>query len=235
MDINVVEKIKKLLALSESSNEYEAQVAMLKTQELLIKHKLTLREVKEFKSYNSDIKEQTSKVTFTKAKWKSHLARLIADNFGCYFFFYTQGTHTITFFGREEDAIVCNIVLEYAIDCINSVVKKLRYQAVRKGCSTKGIENDYALGFIEGLEDKFEKQKETNQEWGLVLMKDSEVIQAYSEKSKSFAGTINTNTSFQGHMEIYKKGYEDGQKFSISDKLSEGDDMEVFAISGHEI
>ena len=57
MDIKVVEKIKKLLALSESSNEHEAKVSLLKAQELLAKHKLSLKEVKEFKIYNNSIKK----------------------------------------------------------------------------------------------------------------------------------------------------------------------------------
>jgi uncharacterized protein YoaH (UPF0181 family) len=34
----IVEKIQKLLALSESSNENEAKLSMLKAQELLAKH-----------------------------------------------------------------------------------------------------------------------------------------------------------------------------------------------------
>ena len=42
MDEKLIEKIKKLLALSESSNENEAKIAMLKAQELLAKHKLSI-------------------------------------------------------------------------------------------------------------------------------------------------------------------------------------------------
>ena len=231
MDIKIIERIQKLLALSESSNEHEAQVAMLKAQQLLVKHKLTLREVKEFKVYNSPIKERKSKVTFTKGKWKANLARLIAENFGCYHFFKTRRTHTITFFGREEDVIVCNIVLEYAVDCIDSVVKKLRYQYLRDGYSTKGLENDYAMGFIDGLEEKFEEQKRANQEWGLVLMKDSQVIDAYEDLRKGFKGSINTNTSFNGYTEIYDKGFEDGSQFSIPDKITEGEEEEILSIA----
>ncbi|WP_312907952.1 DUF2786 domain-containing protein [Tissierella praeacuta] len=231
MDTKIIEKIQKLLALSESSNEHEAQASMLKAQQLLVKHKLTIREVKEFKVYSSPIKEQKTKVTFTKGKWKANLAKIIAHNFGCYHFFKTRRTHTITFFGREEDIIVCNIVLEYAIDCINSVVKKLRYQYLREGYSTKGLENDYAMGFIVGLEKKFEEQKKDNQEWGLVLAKDSQVIEAYEDIKKGFTGSINTNTSFKGYTEIFEKGFEDGNQFSISDKITEGDEKEFLSIA----
>jgi hypothetical protein len=233
LDNKIVEKIQKLLALSESSNENEAQLSMLKAQELLAKHKLSLEEVKEFKAYNSDIKEKISSVSFTKAKWKSHLAQLIADNFGCYHYFRSRRTHTIAFFGREEDITVCNIVLEYAIDCIESTVKRLRYQYSRNGYSTKGLENDYALGFIAGLEKKFEEQKRANQEWGLVLAKDKEVVEAHSEIE--FKRIIDTNTQFQGYLEVYRKGREDGERFSISDKIAEGTADETLALTSGDL
>jgi hypothetical protein len=226
MNIKLIDKIQKLLALSESSNENEAQAAMLKAQQLLIKHKLSIREVKEFRIYNSEIKDKVSKITFTKAKWKANLASLIANNFGCYYYFKTKGTHTITFFGREEDVIVCNIVLEYAVDCINSVVKKLRYQYIKNGYSTKGLENDYAIGFIKGMNMKFEEQKQKNKEWGLVLVKDSQVIEAYENKKKGFKGSVNTSTTFQGYSEVYYQGIDDGKSFSISDKVT-GEEYEM--------
>lgn len=220
MDNKIIDKIQKLLALSESSNEYEAQASMLKAQQLLAKHKLTLRQVEEFKEYSSDIQERKTKITFTKAKWKANLAGLIADNFGCYCFLRTRNTNTITFFGREEDVIVCNIVLEYAIDCINSAVKKLRYKYLRNRYSTKGLENDYAMGFISGLEKKFEEQRKSNEEWGLILIKDSQVIQAYEEKTNQFKGTVNTRISFKGYRDVFGKGFKDGGEFSISDKIT---------------
>lgn len=229
MNIKVVEKIKKLLALSESSNENEAQISLLKAQELLAKYKLSLKEVKEFKIYNSSIKEKVSTVSFTKAKWKSELAQLIADNFGCYHFFKTRGTNVITFFGREEDIIVCNIVLEYAVDCINNTVKKLRYQYSKEGYSTKGLENDYALGFIEGLNNKFEEQKRKNQEWGLVLVKDAEVVESYG--NKKFKRSIDTSTQFKGYKEAYYQGCKEGEKFSISDKIADGETEEQLDLS----
>ena len=221
LDIKIVEKIKKLLALSESSNEHESDIAMLKAQELLVKYKLSLKEVKEFKIYDSAIKEQVSSVSFTKAKWKANLASLIADNFSCYHYLKTRYHHTITFFGREEDVTVCNIVLEYAVDCIKSSVRQLRYQYIRDGYSTKGLENDYAMGFIDGLGQRFEEQKRANQEWGLVLIKDKEVTETYNQIK--FKGSINTGVELQGYSDIYEIGHEDGKTFDISDKITEGD------------
>lgn len=218
MNEKLIKKIKKLLALSESSNESEAKAAMLKSQELLAKHKLSIQEIKEHKLYINDITKHVSEISFTKAKWKAKLAKIIANNFACEYYFTTRRTHKITFFGRKEDILVCNIVLEYAVDCIKSKVRRLRYEYSKDGYSTKGLENDYALGFIEGLEFMFEEQKRQNQEWGLVLIKDQEVVDAY--KNINFRGTIDINTNFEGFNEVYQEGCKDGKKFSISDKIA---------------
>ena len=229
MNNKIVEKIQKLLALSESSNEHEAQLSMLKAQELLAKHKLSLKEVKEFTGYNSAIKDKVSAVSFKKATWKALLAEVIADNFGCYSYFKTSYTHTITFFGREEDVAICNIVLEYAVDSIASKVNRLRSEYYRKGYSTKGLENDYALGFIKGLSDKYEGQKRANHEWGLVLVKDEEVVEAYNRIT--FKGSVNTDVNFHGFSGAYHVGKKDGSNFGIADKITEGDDPESLALN----
>lgn len=233
MDVKIVEKIQKLLALSESSNQHEAELSMLKAQEILAKHKLSLKEVMNFKIYDSAIKNRISNISFTKAKWKARLAQLIADNFGCYMYFKTRNSriHTVTFFGREEDIEVCNIVFEYAIDCIGSTVKRIKYDNIKLGLSTRGLENDYAQGFINGLRDKFEEQKQNNQEWGLVLVKDAGVVEAYKDLERTFTRTINTDMRFQGNYEVYNQGLKDGRKFSISDKIAEGDNEEVLSLA----
>lgn len=224
MNNQIVLKIKKLLALSESSNEHEAKLAMLRAQELLMKHKISIKEVRDYKDVKINVVENKTSVSFTKAKWKGRLAYVIAENFGCYSYFKTRRNHTITFMGKDEDVTVCGIVLEYAVDCINSAVRRMRYQYLRDGYSTKGLENDYALGFIEGLKSAFEKQKADNQEWGLVLAKDQAVIDRYN--NMEFKGCIDTSTSFQGFSKVYMQGMEDGENFSISDKIArEGEEI----------
>lgn len=228
MDTKLIEKIKKLLALSESSNENEAKIAMLKAQELLAKYKLSMKEIKEYKINNTSIKNKISNVSFRQGKWKAELGDIIAENFGCYWYLMKGSSKTIVFFGKEEDTLVCNIVLEYAVDCILSTVKKLRYQYYKDGYSTKGLENDYALGFISGLEKMFKEQKKKNQEWGLVLVKAKEVVEAYN--NINFNGGVNINTTFQGYNDAYYQGKEDGENFSISDKITEEETEEQLTL-----
>ena len=216
MNNKIVDKIRKLLALSESSNEHEAKLAMLKAQELLAKHKMTLKDVED--ADKVEVKRHYTDVTFTKAKWKGRLASIIADNFGCYVFYSTRNTHRIVFLGKEEDVLVCEIVLSYAIDCINSSVARLRREYYREQLSAKGLESDYAMGFLDGLESSFDKQKSDNQEWGLVLVKDELVVKSYEDMT--FTRTVYTDEKFKGHDEAYTQGVKDGEKLSITDKIA---------------
>ena len=216
MDNKIVDKIRKLLALSESSNEHEAKLAMLKAQELLAKHKMTLKDVEN--ADKVEVKRHYTDVTFTKAKWKGRLASIIADNFGCYVFYSTRNTHRIVFLGKEEDVLVCEIVLSYAIDCIDSSVARLRREYYKDQMSARGLESDYAMGFLDGLESSFDKQKSDNQEWGLVLVKDEIVVKSYEDMT--FTRTVYTDEKFKGHDEAYTQGVKDGEKFSITDKIA---------------
>lgn len=229
MENRIISKIKKLFALSESSNEHEAKAALIKAQELLMKHKLSIKEIKEYQYIKINVIENKTNVSFTKAKWKGRLAYIIAENFGCYSYFKTMKNNTVAFMGKDEDVTVCTIVLEYAIDCINNTVKKLKYQYYKKYNTTKGLENDYALGFIEGLENAFEKQKISNQEWDIVLVKDQAVIDRYNDMK--FKVSINMSTKFKGFNEVYEQGVQDGEKFSITDKVAEGEE-ETLKLNG---
>ena len=71
MNKEVIEKIKKLLALSESSNEHESSTAMLQVQKLLVKHKLSMKEVEEYGEKEPiNVVNDMSDICMTTGKWK---------------------------------------------------------------------------------------------------------------------------------------------------------------------
>ena len=212
MEQSVVEKVRKLIALSQSDNKHEAESALLKAQELLAKHNLKLSEIEDDKPKN--VKEEKTGVSFTKGKWKSKLARVIVDNFKCDMYFKTYRKHTIIFLGLEEDVAICKIMLEYAIEIIKKEVAKIAREYRKNGYSAKGIENDFALGFASGLAAKFEEQKAKNQEWGLVLVKPKEVQEAYN--NIKFNGKGVKAAQFKGLSEVYFEGVEAGKQFDIN-------------------
>lgn len=219
MNKEVIEKIKKLLALSESSNEHESNTAMLQVQKLLVKHKLSMKEVEEFEKEVVNVVNDMSDICLTTGRWKGSLALVICENFGCYCYSQKKNGKTyVTFVGKDSDVVVCKIVLEYAIDCIKSRVTSFKRQFKREGRSTKGLEATYALSFIQGLKKAFEEQKKANeQEWGLVLVKDPEVEKAWSQltlrKTKYRPTVVND-------IDIVNSAYNDGKRFSVSDRIA---------------
>ena len=217
---DVILKIQKLLAVGKSPNRNEAQNAMIIAQKLLAQHKLSQKEVEEYQLNNVIINEGRSGIKFRGASWKSNLANVIASNFGCYLFLRTSKTHEICFYGKEEDVIICDIILNYSIKCINcdgdKLIKKLKQDKRRK--HFKGIKDDYALGFIYGLNERFKAQINANKEWGLVLLKDQIVIDKFNEFSANFGG-VNSSKQFDKHDFAFKIGKEDGKKFDISNKI----------------
>lgn len=71
----LVERIKKLLALSESSNENEAAIAAQKAQELLVLHNLELSDLSES---DNEIKEVNIEESSKISNWKLSLADGVA-------------------------------------------------------------------------------------------------------------------------------------------------------------
>jgi len=130
-DNNIVDKIRKLLELSKSSDyDNESYVALQKAQELMVKYKLSESDVTE-----EDIKKQVcvhketpfSFSTRSSDHYISSLANLIAENFCCLSYIKTPGgtrTHTICFIGMEDDVAICIEAMSIANRTIIKVIIK---------------------------------------------------------------------------------------------------------------
>lgn len=215
----IITKIQNLLQLAKSSNENEAKNAMLLAQKLLMRHKLSMKEVEEADVEEVVIEQHGTGCTYTKATWKGTLANIIADNFGCYTFVRKYYSKEVCFLGKDDDIQVCNIVFKYALEVIKIESNKFKNKYKKEGKSTVGVENTYAVAFIKGLMDAFEEQKSQHQEWGLVLIKDIRVTEAY-ENMNLKEGKRPKNLTTLSDAEIYKKAYEEGKSFSVSDKIA---------------
>lgn len=217
---DIIIRIQNLLALSKSSNENEAQNAIMMARKLLIKHKLSMKDVEQYKNESVKVDENRTGIKFRGSSWKSNLARVIADNFGCFLFYRSGKTREVCFYGKEEDVMICNIMFKYAIKSINlngdKLIKRLKQDKRRKYFD--GIKGDYALGFIRGLDERFKEQIKSNEEWALVMVKEQIVIDKYEEFSSNFK-SIQVNADFNKHLFAFKIGKEDGKNFDISNKI----------------
>ena len=80
MAIDYKEKIKKLLALSESSNEHEAKAALLKARELMAEHKISMSDTMEVDKRIMKAFMENDSFNSRKNPWMYNLAKVIANN-----------------------------------------------------------------------------------------------------------------------------------------------------------
>lgn len=119
------EKIKKLLALSESSNEHEVKSALLKAKKLMAEHKIAeidLEDIGKKKVVHIKTEFDCSK---RREAWMISLSAIIGQNFCCQSYRrkeYNKQVATICFVGLEGDVDACVEIFRYAVECIRKEV-----------------------------------------------------------------------------------------------------------------
>ena len=229
MDISVVkEKIKKLLALSEDTKfDAESYSALQKAQELMAKYKLEESDIKEEDKKRVCIRKKTTLHYGSRSSdhYMNELADIIADNFCCVNYLSRprgSKTYYICFMGFSEDVeIACDVL--YAA---NSAIIRGYNRVYKEASKEYGLDylpakifNPLKVGYIEGylagLKNVLDAQKEKNQEWGLVLVAPQEAKKFVGEL-ESFS--INHTTYYDNT--YYDAGYSDGNKFQLNEKLN---------------
>ena len=115
----IIEKIRKLLALANSSNEHEAALAAAHAQRLLSEHNLAMADIEAKQRPQSADKIETS-VAKTLPKWVRNLSAGVCSAFDC------QAIHhptlgKMTFIGVGADVQIA----AYTFDYLDRAVRKL--------------------------------------------------------------------------------------------------------------
>ena len=186
MEMNYKAKIKKLLALAESPVEAEAQAALLKSRELMAKHKLSERDLKDVGK--REVKDIELEITCSKRRdpWIVNLSGVIAENYCCKGYRrHSPGSQTqrMGFIGFEDDVEICVVVFKYAVDCVLAKIKEIKKEYKQYGLQADYIKrmcDSYGYGFVSGANKAFKKQQEEKQqEWGLVLVILSRLVDTF--------------------------------------------------------
>ena len=206
----ILDKIKKLLSLATSPNENEAKMALMKAQELMIKHNIENIDPNNVKEYEK-AKNVIYKDIIQKGRilwYESSLATVIAKNFKVTSFLAGSGERRrMIFMGLEEDVYIADYVYNYAFNIMKKIAKKNNY--------TVSIKNTFYNGFINGLADEFKDQIDRNN-WGLMIIKD-EIVLKEEEKlglRKLFRSGI--KPKYDNNRNIYDKGYKEGRSAANS-------------------
>lgn len=220
MNEKIIDKVQKLLSLAGNNpNEAEAQAAMLKAQEIMAKYHIDAKVIEE---KPEDKKVESVIIDGNQCTaWAIRLANVVTSNFRCNLL--RVPGRGLMFVGLTEDVSIARGIYVFATQVLEKNMKKLRRQYRKQGLSTDGISQDYAAGFIAGLNDKYKKQVEENR-WALVLVKDALVVEETEKLINHKGKTYHAKgRARRGDIGLYTKGYQDGNTLGDNQKqLKEG-------------
>ena len=218
----IKEKIAKLLALSNSPNEKEAQAALLKARELMVKHKLRPEECQEGNDTKVVVKTIGVECTKLTAPWALSLGNIIGKRYCCKVYrshAYGAKKSIVGFAGLEDDFEVCRRIYQYAYECVKNRCQHIQagHRGKHSGKELREMCNAYGWGFCYGLEAAFQEQEREHQEWGLVLAVPLAVDDAMSHMKKP---TQFATAQIDGWRAKYANaGYAEGKKFDPARQL----------------
>lgn len=186
---DVLRKVQKLMALSTSSNKNEAEQAMIKSQQLLLKHNIEstyITHENEEKMYLKRVMQQKKE----NAKMRS-IARILKTFFVSVVYSRGRGYIYLQILGNEVNVEIA----EYVASILNIELDKLWEQA-QKNTNLKGTvaKNSFFLGLAKGYCDKVEalKREYNNEATHAVMVIEKKLVQIEAMVYKNLRSTKST-------------------------------------------
>ncbi len=149
---NIVEKIRKLLALSQSDNEAEASLAMQRVHELLVKYNLEMEEVK---VNNTPVTKEVMADGQRLKEWRLELAVGIAKAYFCKTLItnFDYGYYEFNLVGKPHNIEIAKSMYEY----LESAIMRISKKNIRKNAKAKYRES-YKYGMAMRLADRLQEK-----------------------------------------------------------------------------
>lgn len=177
MSDKIILKVQNLLELAyDAPNDEEGQSALLMAQKLMVKHNLAMSDIQ--KIHKNNIGETVAASEYRMVWWKEKLAGILGANFRCKVIRQRKVDEGITkmiFFGYDSDAEFCTKVYEGAVLYLEYRLKRL-FPAITKA-RWKDYKKSYLFGFLIGLNERFEKQTQSSEEFALMVQVPAEVLE----------------------------------------------------------
>ena len=210
---SVMTKIKKLLALSESSNMNESQSALLKARQLMREYNVSEREnshekiyrvaLTKYKSYTADIRVISEIVKKITNVWV-----LLSQGYS---------TNTLYAHGTKTE---CEIA-DYMFDYLKRELEYLYKKEKKENNLSYGAKKSFYLGVLDEMRNHFSSQ-ETHNDWGLIAYEEENGNLA---KSMIYASTrLGKKTSYGGirNRQAYGSGQKAGKNLRIYNGVTSG-------------
>ncbi|BCS55168.1 DUF2786 domain-containing protein [Geobacter sp. SVR] len=158
----IIDKIRKLLRLANSSNEHEAALAAARAQELLAKHNLDEAELTEREIPKEAGVASVDNVVKKPASWVYLLASAVAGAFDCKYF-HSPYHGRVSFVGVDLDHEVASFTFGYLYRTINRLAAEFMGKSQQRRLTAKGkkkVRLSYCLGCTHIVSQKLREQHE---------------------------------------------------------------------------
>jgi len=214
---SIVDKIKKLLALSKSSNQAEAEAALNKANELLVRHNLEREDVEEnFRPkierhvYLSGRDAKSCRMLLLSALCRLNFSALLVVKTP------TSGFYRFEIIGERHNAISTAHMADYLFKAVERISREHVPKQARKQ-----YREDFRLGMVTNICRRIEVMAERNQTdakaRALVL-----VEQRGIEEFLSIPGISSFKLRGPSKMNAYQNGYGAGGKVSLNNQVTAG-------------
>jgi len=216
-------RIKKLLALAESKNIFEAEAAMAKAHELIAKYNIELNRHNDERQFISVFVGSPGLRHHREAY---HLANLLLD------FYLIRGIWVAAYviakgkMGRvlEISGTAQNVkIAEYVHDFIRQFIEAQWLQYNRPKKLNRHRKTDFSVGIIEGFRDKLQSRivvKTENKDIFAVIKKGDPLLERYFKFKYPHTASVKTSTSHQD-AGVLRDGKKIGQKLVIAKGVCE--------------
>lgn len=211
MDEKIVNRIKKLLALSDNnSNPEEAKSALLKAQELMAKYGIEITNDEDKPEY-----DQKCATTPKDKGFKAPLAVIIGENFRCKPIMVGK---IVYFIGHKDDVKICIDAFNFAYKVAKKNGDKEYKRCKTEGLETKNVFNSYVMGFLKGLKEALDAQCQA-----LMIIVPEDVNEEFTRRfpaTKNYKGGIKNNKATGFNSDSYVKGHKDGKNFGTKKQVT---------------
>jgi hypothetical protein len=221
----VIEKIKKLLALSQSPNEHGAALAAEKVSVLLAQYNLSYSDIDG--EEDIDAIEVVLEAGKSFSSWKKILLSGIARSNGCYLLVRTTtDKKELILIGVDLNIIVCQQLFEY----LTQTIERLCQDHKGKG---KLFLGQFRLGCAARLGEKLYKQRQEMEQGGITSTSESVSVSAlavqsmyknYDQKNDQYikqSGMKTSNRSIATKVsgDGFNEGYSEGDSINLNKQV----------------
>lgn len=227
--MNVVDKVRKLLALAEGSTEPgEIEQSFLAARRLMAKYKLTNDDIDNISDKAPRVSRILTRWTASAEKnaWIAYVGPIIGKAYCCIAYRHRRAKYAkqfqIGFIGLEDDIQVCNEVFDHAATFVMRKAEELRKELSDRQLNWRDVEkyiNTYGTSFADGLEIAFAAQNNAS-ETGLALAVPRAVEGAVANMSHSNIKTRIVSGD-ETSENLKKTGYSDGLSFKYRKELTD--------------